>query len=153
MKTLEDWFEEYNVSHQNVTNIKIHYICVPLIFFSVVGLLMSVPSELLLPLATIHPILANWAFIVLALALLFYFRLSLATGLQMALFSALCLFINYIIAQQVSILWCSLILFLIGWIAQFYGHNIEGKKPSFLKDLQFLLISPAWIMHKLFNEK
>lgn len=60
MKTLREWFDEYSVSHQNMTNKKIHYVCVPLIFFSVVGMIMSIPSKLLIPLDKIHPILGNW---------------------------------------------------------------------------------------------
>jgi uncharacterized membrane protein YGL010W len=38
-------------------------------------------------------------------------------------------------------------IFVITWIFQFVGHKIEGKKPSFLKDLQFLLIGPIWLLH------
>jgi uncharacterized membrane protein YGL010W len=150
MKTLHEWFEEYGVSHKNVTNKKIHYICVPLIFFSVVGLFMSIPNQILSPLASLHPIFANWAFIVLALVLVFYFRLSAVMGLKMLIFTVVCLVGNYIIAQALPLLWFSLALFAIGWIGQFYGHKIEGKKPSFVKDLQFLLIGPAWVIDNVF---
>jgi uncharacterized membrane protein YGL010W len=151
MKTLAQWFEEYGVSHKNVTNKKIHYVCVPLIFFSVVGLLMSIPSAVLNPLATVHPAIANWAFIILLFVLLFYFRLSLKMGLQMFLFTSICLIGNHLISEFVPIVWFSIALFTIGWVGQFYGHKIEGKKPSFIKDLQFLLIGPAWVIHSLFN--
>lgn len=153
MKTLQDWFAEYSVSHQNRTNKKIHYICVPLIFFSVVGLVMSIPNGLLQPLASVYPIMGNWAFIALVFVLLFYFRLSIAMGMKMLLFAAICLVGNYFIAKYVTLAWFSLGLFAVGWIGQFYGHKIEGKKPSFLKDLQFLLIGPAWVIHSLFNGK
>jgi uncharacterized membrane protein YGL010W len=150
MKTLHEWFEEYGVSHKNVTNKKIHYICVPLIFFSVVGLFMSIPNQILSPLTSLHPIFANWAFIVLVFVLVFYFRLSAVMGLKMLIFTVVCLVGNYIIAQALPLLWFSLALFAIGWIGQFYGHKIEGKKPSFVKDLQFLLIGPAWVIDNVF---
>lgn len=153
MKTLQDWFVEYSVSHQNMTNKKIHYICVPLIFFSVVGLVMSIPNGLLQPLTSVHSIMGNWAFVILVLVLLFYFRLSIAMGMKMLLFAVICLVGNYFIAQYVPLAWFSIALFAVGWIGQFYGHKIEGKKPSFLKDLQFLLIGPAWVIHSLFNGK
>ena len=146
MKTLDQWFEEYGVSHKNLTNKKIHYICVPIIFFSVIGLLMSIPSQILESLNAIHPVFANWAFIALLFVLLFYFRLSMAMGLKMLLFTSLCLAGNYFISKSFSLLWFSIAVFVIGWIGQFYGHKIEGKKPSFLKDLQFLLIGPAWVI-------
>lgn len=151
MKTLNDWFEEYSVSHKNLTNKKIHYICVPLIFFSVVGLIMSIPNGFLEPLATINPILGNWAFIILVLVLLFYFRLSVAMGFKMLVFTTLCFTGNYILSQSFPLVWVSVFVFVVGWIGQFYGHKIEGRKPSFLKDLQFLLIGPAWVIHSLFK--
>lgn len=149
MKTLNEWFEEYGVSHKNITNKKIHYICVPLIFFSVVGLFMSIPNQSLLALAAIHPLIANWAFIVILFVLFFYYRLSFTMGLKMTLFTTFCLIGNYLINQTVSLLWFSIAVFAIGWIGQFYGHKIEGQKPSFIKDLQFLLIGPAWVINSV----
>lgn len=152
MRTLQQWFDSYAVSHQNPTNISIHFICVPAIFFSVVGLFMSIPSGFLnnvLP----HPIIANWAFVLLVITLvLFYFRLSVKVGIQMLLFSAFCLVLNYVIAQYVPLVYFSLALFIIAWIGQFYGHKVEGQKPSFIDDLQFLLVGPAWVMYKLFGK-
>lgn len=150
MKTLQDWFTEYGVSHQNLTNKKIHYLCVPLIFFAVVGLVMSIPSGLLGDM--MHPLVANWASVVLIFVLLFYYRLSIAMGLKMSVFVALCLIGNYSIGLHANLLWVSIGIFAAGWIGQFYGHKIEGKKPSFLKDLQFLLIGPAWVIHAIFNK-
>ncbi|WP_445710155.1 Mpo1 family 2-hydroxy fatty acid dioxygenase [Flavobacterium sp.] len=153
MKTLREWFDEYSVSHQNMTNKKIHYVCVPLIFFSVVGMIMSIPSKLLIPLEKIHPILGNWAFIAMILVSLFYFKLSFSMGIKMFVFTFICLVVNYWLALLVPVFWFSLSVFVIGWIGQFYGHKIEGEKPSFLKDLQFLLIGPAWVIHSVFNGK
>ncbi len=40
----------------------------------------------------------------------------------------------------------ALVVFVVAWIGQFIGHKIEGKKPSFLQDLQFLLIGPVWLL-------
>jgi uncharacterized membrane protein YGL010W len=66
----------------------------------------------------------------------------------------LCLYIARIINQSdVAPLWLvSVIIFVIAWIGQFYGHKIEGKKPSFLKDVQFLMIGPAWLMHFVYRK-
>ena len=46
----------------------------------------------------------------------------------------------------------SLIIFVIAWIGQFIGHKIEGKKPSFFEDIQFLLIGPAWLLSFIYNK-
>jgi uncharacterized membrane protein YGL010W len=46
----------------------------------------------------------------------------------------------------------SLIIFAVAWVFQFVGHKIEGAKPSFLEDLQFLLIGPAWLLHFIYKK-
>lgn len=154
MKTLEQWFEEYAVSHQNPKNKAIHYICVPAIYFSIVGLLMSVPSNIIANTLKLNlPIIENWAFVVLLFVLIFYIRLSIIMAIRIAIFSATCLIMNYYIGQIFTLWIFSTVVFIIAWIGQFYGHNIEGKKPSFLKDIQFLLIGPAWVLENIFSRK
>jgi uncharacterized membrane protein YGL010W len=154
MKTLDQWFEEYAVSHQNPKNKAIHYICVPAIFFSIVGLLMSIPSTFLSNLLRLNqPLIENWAAVVLIFVLIFYIRLSVSMAIKIAVFSILCLVINFYIGQFVPLWAFSVGVFVIAWIGQFYGHNIEGKKPSFLKDIQFLMIGPAWVVQNLFSKK
>ncbi|MFM9987508.1 DUF962 domain-containing protein [Flavobacterium sp.] len=154
MKTLDQWFEEYAVSHQNPKNKMIHYICVPSIYFSIVGLLMSIPTELIGNALKLNvPIIENWAVVVLLFVLIFYIRLSYTMAIKIAIFSAICLVLNYYIGQILPLWLFSIGVFVIAWIGQFYGHSIEGKKPSFIKDLQFLMIGPAWVVENLFSRK
>lgn len=148
MRTLDQWFDEYALSHQNETNKMIHYMCVPAIFISVVGLLMCIKLSFL---GLNLPIFENLAFIALIFVLLFYFRISTFMAIKMFIFSIVCLVLNYYISKYISLWKFSVSLFVIAWIAQFYGHKIEGKKPSFLKDLQFLMIGPAWVIENLFK--
>lgn len=151
MKKLQDWYSEYSESHQNKTNKAIHFICVPIIFFSIVGMLMSINNSYLVSLTGLNIILINnWAFPVLVIALLFYLRMSFRVFLKMLLFSAICLYGNSYLGNIYPLFYLSLALFVLAWIGQFIGHHIEGKKPSFFKDLQFLLIGPAWVFEKLF---
>jgi uncharacterized membrane protein YGL010W len=42
-------------------------------------------------------------------------------------------------------------LFVVAWVGQFIGHHVEGRKPSFFKDVQFLLIGPAWLLHFIYR--
>ena len=152
MKTLQQWFDEYAVSHQNETNISIHFICVPAIFFSIVGIFMSIPSQFLTNLIKLgNPFIINWATVTLFFFLLFYLRLSFSMFFKMLVFSILCLIGNYYLGQYLPLLYTSIGIFVIAWIGQFYGHKVEGAKPSFLKDLQFLLIGPAWVVKKMFG--
>lgn len=150
MKTAQNWFDDYAVSHQNKTNQTIHYICVPAIFFSIIGLLFSIPSSFLEELLGLYnPFIENWAAIAVMGMLLFYARLGLWSFINMFFFSLICIIGNYYMSSFGNIAWISLIIFAIAWIGQFYGHHIEGKKPSFIKDLQFLLIGPLWVLHKI----
>lgn len=150
MKSIDKWYAEYAESHQNALNQKIHFICVPLIYFSIVGLFMSIPNALLTELTGNEElILNNWALVALILPMIFYLRLSFQVFVRMLLFSLLCIIGNYLLSEQLPLLWISVIIFALAWIGQFYGHHVEGKKPSFLKDLQFLLIGPAWVFEKV----
>ncbi len=143
MRTIQSWLSEYGESHQNPTNKTVHWICVPVIFFCVTGLLYSV--KLGVAIAPGMPL--NLAIVALALVLVYYLRLSPTLALGMLLFSAVCLWLCRAIEQSGMQLWLvSIILFVAAWIGQFWGHHVEGKRPSFLKDLQFLLIGPAWLM-------
>ena len=154
MKTLNQWFDEYAVSHQNKTNQLIHYVCVPAIFFSIMGLLMSIPSVFLQNILNLNnPMIENWAVVFTLFALVFYVRLSFSMFVKIAILSALCIVGNYYLGQYVSLHYASIAIFGIAWIGQFYGHKIEGKKPSFLKDLQFLMIGPAWVIKKITSKK
>ncbi len=153
MRRIDALLSEYGESHQNETNKAIHWICVPLIFFSVVGLVASIPSGVVQNFLGTNPY-ANWATVVLVLAIVYYVTLSIPLSLGMMLFSALCLFgVNYIVQLNIAPLWAVCLgIFVFAWIGQFYGHKVEGKKPSFFKDLQFLLIGPAWLMHFVYKK-
>jgi len=153
MRKIDQLLAEYGESHQDSTNKTIHWICVPLIFLSVVGLIASIPSSMVQSVLGEDNPYANWAAIVLILVLIYYVSLSIPLSVGMMLFGALCLFIvNLIVRLNVAPLWVvSLVIFFVAWVGQFYGHKVEGKKPSFLKDIQFLLIGPAWLMHFIYK--
>jgi len=152
-KALNILLEEYGKSHQNSTNKLIHWICVPLIFYSIIALVYSIPNEILIPIFG-DSIWANWATITLVIVLIYYAKLSIPIAIGMLLFSAVCMFVCQYLSSTVDVsLWIiALVIFVAAWAGQFYGHKVEGKKPSFLKDLQFLLIGPAWLMHFLFEK-
>lgn len=148
MKSIHQWFEEYGESHQNKTNKSIHFICVPLIYLSIIGLLSAIPSLSLLKLLPGSLVAyAHFGTLLLPFVMLFYLRLSVAITLGMMIFSVICLMIIHLISLAGIKVWMfSIIVFVLAWAGQFYGHHVEGKKPSFLKDLQFLLIGPAWVL-------
>lgn len=146
--------DEYSESHQNKFNKKIHWVCVPLIFWSIVAFFYSIPTDFLTKLLG-EQFYSNWAILMLIPVLIYYFSLSIPIALGMIAFIGSCLFLSNLLLHFIDFpLWISaLIVFVLAWIGQFYGHHIEGKKPSFLKDLQFLLIGPAWLLHFIYKKR
>ncbi len=147
MRAIDRLLEEYGSSHRNHVNKAIHWVCVPLIFFSVVGFLYCVNLPFRLMGAT-----PNLAMIALLALTVYYMRLSPTLWFGMLIFALLCLVVCRLVVMAHLSLWLvCLIIFAGAWIGQFYGHHVEGKKPSFLKDLQFLLIGPAWLMSFIYR--
>ncbi len=144
MRSIQEWLDEYDESHRNKTNKALHWICVPLIMFSLLGLLYP----LSLPFAqNFFPFQLNGASVFMMLALFYYLLISWTLTIGMLMVSAL----MYIFLEQLSTLstplWLiSVVVFTLAWIGQFIGHKVEGRKPSFFKDLQFLLIGPLWLL-------
>ncbi len=155
MRKIDSLLREYGESHQTSFNQKVHYICVPAIFFSIIGLFAAIPTgsifEGLVP-ASIQPYMHIGTLIIL-FGLLYYLRLSVSLFIGMIIFSGLVLFgVNALTNLDFAPLWAIMLaIFVIAWIVQFIGHKHEGKKPSFLKDVQFLMIGPAWTMSHLFD--
>ncbi|MFC4891941.1 DUF962 domain-containing protein [Pseudofrancisella aestuarii] len=130
-RNLQDLLDEYASSHQNKTNQFIHSICVPAILFSILGILWSI---------------SPWvALVAIVLSLLFYATLSVKYTIAMIIVSIIMLAVISVIPH---IFFVSILVFVVSWIFQFYGHYLEGKNPSFLEDIQFLLIGPLWVLKK-----
>jgi len=144
MRSVSDWLADYGSSHQNPTNKALHWLCVPPIVLAVMGLLWSLPVPS--PFAAASPWL-NWATLASAAALLYYLALSPALAGGVAITFAALLALTWQLARLPWPLWrTSLVIFVVAWIGQFIGHVFEGRRPSFFKDLQFLLIGPLWLV-------
>ncbi|WOI35658.1 Mpo1-like protein [Alteromonas sp. CI.11.F.A3] len=140
MRTIEKLLLQYNESHQNKTNVLIHAIAVPSIYFVTLGLIWAIPVP-----DFIADFNVTWAHVLAIPILFYYFKLSGPIGAAMTLLTIVCFGgINLIAYYGLNVWLFCLSLFVVMWILQFIGHKIEGKKPSFLEDLRFLLVGPAW---------
>ena len=136
MRTIDTLLAQYGESHRNHVNEWVHIVCVPLIVFSLLGLLWSVHASVAL-LSSI-------------LALYYYYKLSRPFAAGMLAMLAIMLGL-LLLMPALTILPVSLALFVLAWIGQFIGHQIEGKKPSFLDDMRFLLIGPLFVLAFLYR--
>jgi len=147
VKPIEKWLSEYGESHQNGTNKKIHCVAVPVIMMTLLGLLWAIPKPAFFP----EHFLANWSTFFVCLALVFYSALHFCACVLMLFMSALMLTGIYALDQNpnISLVTTCAAFFIVAWVFQFIGHKIEGKKPSFLEDLVFLLIGPLWVFKRI----
>ena len=150
MRTMQDWLDSYSADHRNPTNQVFHWFCVPPIVWSVIALLWAIPVPASFAASR------RWAVLVMVLAFYWYWkhshRLALGLLIVFALLGA---------AHQRAVLrgsaprtlcYLAIGVFVVAWIGQFIGHKYEGRKPSFLTDLSYLLIGPAWLMAKLLRK-
>ena len=125
----------YGESHRNPTNEAIHMVAIPAIMFSIVGLLYA-----------LHPWVA-YAFV--AASLVYYAALRSPVFLATMLIGTV-LLLAVVHAMGDLVLPVSAAIFVVAWIFQFVGHKIEGKKPSFFEDIQYLWVGPLFVLSRLF---
>lgn len=144
MRTVHEWLAEYGESHRHPTNKLLHWICVPVIVLCVLGFLWAIPVPAAF--AAVSPYL-NWATLVIAAGLVYYAALSprLAFGM-VPVMAVLVLALLQLDALAAPLWLVCLVAFVVAWIGQFVGHAIEGRRPSFFKDVQFLMIGPLWLL-------
>jgi uncharacterized membrane protein YGL010W len=150
MRTQQQFLNEYALSHRNPANQLIHFVCVPAIVFSTLGLLWLIPLGRWLGLAPESAFWVNGATVMGALAGVFYLRMSVGSFLAMTVWFALSIAGIYAIQHAGwPLFWISAGLWALAWVVQIWGHKIEGAKPSFADDMLFLLIGPLFVMHEL----
>ena len=152
---LTEWFDEYGLSHQHPTNVLIHKICVPTITVTVVAMLWSLP---IIPKNIRNAITVNNVgllnpSLVFIPVLAFYWNLSPTMAITMGILSIILVSLLVVMEKnRMPIFRLALVVFILAWIGQFIGHELEGKKPAFFKDLQFLLIGPLWTLAHAFRD-
>lgn len=135
-RSIHELLEQYSESHRDPVNELIHMVCVPLIVFSLLGLLWA-----------LHPLVAA---IAAAWAMVYYFKLSVPFAKGMLIMALIMLGVLAAL-PPITVLPLSIAIFVLAWVGQFIGHQIEGKKPSFFDDLRFLLIGPLFVLSFLYR--
>ncbi len=133
-RRVDQLLDHYGQSHQNPRNELIHFFAIPVIMLSLVGMMYE-----------LHP----WvAYGFMGASMVYYARLSGVFFITMLGGSALMLALVHAMGEQ-RLSWC-VSAFVVAWIFQFIGHKIEGKKPSFFEDIQYLWVGPLFVLSKLF---
>ena len=136
MSVLTRLLESYEKNHQNPINEAIHIIAIPLIMFSILG--MTAAFDIFLE------------YILVGIVFFYYLKLSKTAALLMLVW--LLIYLGLVVLLKPYIIEISILLFAFGWILQFLGHFIEGKRPSFLEDLRYFLIGPLFVAQKVISK-
>ena len=136
MSVLTRLLESYKKNHQNPVNEMIHIFAIPLIMFSILGVTAAFDIFL--------------EYILVGIVLFYYLKLSKIAALLMLVW--LLIYLGLVALLKPYIIEISLLLFVLGWILQFLGHFIEGKRPSFFEDLRYFLIGPLFVAQKLISK-
>jgi uncharacterized membrane protein YGL010W len=149
MSPADQWLDRYGESHHHRINKLLHWVCVPLIVVSLIGLLWSIPVPAAFK--DTSPVL-NWGTVFLMAAIVYYFIMSISLALGI---------LPFIIVVVAAVTWLetlaaplpllSAAIFVVAWAGQFVGHWLEGKRPSFFEDLQFLMIGPVWLLATVYR--
>lgn len=148
-RSIDRWFDKYGSDHVNPTNQKIHYVAVPLILWSVTALLWCIPVPGTWFLA------GFWCALAMFAAWMFYYRAARMIGFGMLAVFVGMAWLNRWLHDSFGttlLLQAAIAVFVVAWIIQFIGHKIEGAKPSFLTDVVYLMIGPAWILSKVYRK-
>ncbi len=139
---------QYDIFHQKPVNRIFNYICIPVIMFSVLGFIWSLPFPQLKFLGVYNGYL-NWASFVIAFSIYYYMRLSPIMSYILLLFVfAITFGITQLQAVDKGYLLpqVCIFLFVTANVIQFVGYRIEGKKPTFSDEFKFILTAPLWLL-------
>ncbi len=149
MSPADQWLDRYGESHNHRVNKLLHWVCVPLIVVSLIGLLWSIPVPAALKATS--PAL-NWGTIFLMAAVVYYFIMSISLAFGILPFVVLVVMaVSWLDSLPIPLPLLSALIFAVAWVGQLIGHRVEGKRPSFFEDLQFLMIGPLWLLAAVYR--
>ncbi|MFM0341250.1 Mpo1 family 2-hydroxy fatty acid dioxygenase [Paraburkholderia fungorum] len=144
MRTLTEQLTQYAAYHRDRRNIATHFIGIPMIVLAL-AVLLSRPAFAYGAL----PFALSPAWVLFAVATVYYLILDVPLGAMMALVSVLCVACGQWLAAQSTLAWLAtgIGLFLVGWVFQFIGHvAYEHRKPAFVDDVMGLVIGPLFVL-------
>jgi uncharacterized membrane protein YGL010W len=147
MKSVEVQLSNYKSVHFNKTNIKTHFVGIPLIVWAITVLLSlnTFNIEIAGTMLTYTP-----AMVLFSIAVLYYLKLHLKLGIGMLLYVAANIYLASLVSTMEYALWIAIATFIAGWVIQFIGHIYEKAKPAFMDDIMGLVIGPLFLMAEVY---
>ena len=149
MSETERWLTDYGENHQDISFAGIYWIAVLTLVIGTVGMLWSLPVPY--EFEKISPIL-NWGSTFLMAAVVYYFIISVSLAIGMLPFLlGIAGVQNWLTSSDYSALRVSIGLLVAGIIGLWMGHRNQGSLRPVLRDLQLMMIGPAWLLSVLYR--
>lgn len=149
--SVEFYFNKYASAHQDPTNVIIHTVFIPLLLFSLFGLLWSTPFPYIKFLGQYNADF-NWSSFLLAAIIYYYLKLSPILSyfmlfIMLAYYYLITLLLQWQKAGGPPLDALCGVIFIISCAALYYGYKKEGKKLSFEYRYKNILIAPLFLVH------
>ena len=149
MSEAQKWLDRYERSHSDLAYPLVYWAAVPLVVLGTTGLLwlLPIPQEFF----DISPLL-NWGSAFLMAATVYYFIISVSLAIGMLPFViGVASFQLWLGNSQFSPLRVTASLLVAGIIGLWLGHLGRGGIRAVIRDLQLMMIGPAWLLSVLYR--
>ncbi len=145
----DGWLQHYEDTHQDLTYPMVYWAAVPMVVLGTVGILwnLPIPDQFF----EISPLL-NWGTAFLMATAVYYFIISVSLAIGMLPFLlGIAGVQNWLTNSDYSPLRVSIGLLVAGIIGLWMGHRNQGSLRPVLRDLQLMMIGPAWLLSVLYR--
>lgn len=149
MSDTDGWLKQYEESHHDLNYPIIYWAAVPMVVLGTVGLLWTVPipGEFY----DISPLL-NWGSTFLMAAAVYYFIISVSLAIGMLPFIVgVAAFQMWLLESDFSLPRVAAGLLVAGIIGLWVGRQSTGRFSLVLRDLQYMMIGPAWLLSVIYR--
>lgn len=146
---MRSWFYEqmamYSAYHTDCRNQMTHHVGVPMIVFSLLVLAAQVPLV-----AFEAGVMTLAGALIGVLLLMYIISAPLVGTVGVIIYSILLYYAERIAAQGATVALTTFgVLFVLGWIIQFWGHAYEGRRPALFDNLLQIFMAPSFLIAEI----
>lgn len=148
MTSADTWLEAYGRGPARLDAGILMWVCVPLSIFGLTGLLWSVP----VPEIFSNAVVLNWGTVFLMATVVYYFIVSINLAFGALPFIVLDVAVVSWLDSLASPLWpVSAAMLLSAAAAQLISERLRGRSISVLRDLQYIMLGPLWLLAAIYR--
>lgn len=145
----DTWFAEFRLRHESARNPGIYWMSLVALLVGITGLLWALPVPEAF--VRISPLL-NFGSAFLMAALVYYFVMSLSLGIGMVPFVlGVAAIEGWIQGLAISQSYAASVLIGAGISGLCFGHYSSGGLRAVGRDVQLIMIGPAWLLALLYR--